>query len=258
MADADARRSPTSWPFKSIFITGCNRGIGLALVQQFLNLNNPPQKIFATCRSIEKASELKNLAAANSNLHLIEFDVTNFEGIKQVVLEVETKLEGQGLNLLINNAGIMDRSTLDQFTAESMINVYNTNVVAPLMLTKGLLPLFRRAASQSNNQDSTKTFIANMSSGVGSIANNTWSTMYPYRPSKAALNMITKSLSVDLAKDGIMTVCLHPGWVKTDMGGQDATLTTEQSVQGLVAVIASLDEAKNGGFYDFSGKALPW
>ena len=70
--------------------------------------------------------------------------------------------------------------------------------------------------------------------------------------------MITKSLSVDLAKDGIMTVCLHPGWVKTDMGGQNATLTIEQSVQGLVAVIASLDEAKNGGFYDFSGNALPW
>ena len=246
------------WPFKSVFITGCNRGIGLVLVKQLLNLSNPPQKIFATCRSVENASELKNLAAANSNLHLIEFDVTNFEGIKQVVLEVETKLEGQGLNLLINNAGIMHRSALDQVTAEDMISAYNTNVVAPLMLTQGLLPLLRRAVSQSNNQDSSKTFVANISTMLASITNNTGGAMYPYRASKTALNMVTKSLSVDLVKDGIMTVCLHPGWVKTDMGGQNATLTIEQSVQGLVAVIASLDEAKNGGFYDFSGNALPW
>lgn len=189
---------------------------------------------------------------------MIEVDLNNHERFGQVVSEVEEKLEGQGLNLLINNAGVMDRSTLDQVTAEGMIDVYNTNVVAPLMLTKALLPLLRRAAAQSKNRDVTKPFIVNISSGVGSITNNTWSTMYPYRPSKAALNMVTKSLSIDLADDGVRAVALHPGWVKTDLGGKDATLTVEQSVQGLITVIASLDEAKNGGFFDFSGSALPW
>ena len=200
----------------------------------------------------------KKLEATHTNLHLIEFDVTNFQAFDHVVSEVEKKLEGHGLNLLINNAGVMDRTNLDGVTAQSMIEVYNTNVVAPLMLTKALLPLLRRAASQSSHQNSTKTFVANMSSGAGSIANNTWSSMYPYRPSKAALNMVTKSLSIDLVKDGIMAVSLHPGWVQTDMGGPNATLTVEQSVQGLVLVIASLDETKNGVFLDFKGQLLPW
>ena len=255
---AAAGVSPMPWPFKSVFITGCNRGIGLEFVKQLLSLNDPPEKIFATCRSLEKASELKELAAIHSNLHLIELDLNNLEGINQAVSEVEGKLEGQGLNLLFNSAGVMDRSTLNEVTADRMMNVYKTNVVAPLMLTKAMLPLLRRVASQGVNRESTKPLIANMSSGVASITNNTWSTMYPYRPSKAALNMVTKSLSVDLADDGIMTVALHPGWVRTDMGGPNATLTVEQSVQGLITVIASLDDSKNGGFYDFSGKALPW
>ena len=249
--------SLSSWPFKSIFITGCNRGIGLELVKQILNLSTPPRNIFATCRSIEIASELKNLAASNSNLHLIEFDVTDFQAIGHVVSEVEKNLEGQGLNLVINNAGVMDSAKLNDVTAEGMIDVLNTNVVAPLMLTKGLLPLLRRAASQSNDQGSTKALVANMSSSLGSIA-NTKGGLYPYRTSKAALNMVTKSLSIDLEKDGIMTVSLHPGWVQTDMGGSNAAVTTEQSVQGLLSVIASLDESKNGGFLSFSGEILPW
>lgn len=147
---------------------------------------------------------------------------------------------------------------MDAVTAEGMIQVYKTNVVAPLMLTKAFLPLLRRSVSQRNKDDSSKTFIVNMSSGVGSITNNTWSTMYPYRPSKAALNMITKSLSVDLADEGIMAVALHPGWVQTDMGGSNASLTIKESVDGLITVIGSLDESKNGGFLDYTGKTLPW
>ena len=249
--------SLSSSQFKSVFITGCNRGIGFELVKQILNLSTPPRNIFATCRSIEIASELKNLAASNSNLHLIEFDVTDFQAIGHVVSEVEKNLEGQGLNLVINNAGFMDSAKLNDVTAEGMIDVFNTNVVAPLMLTKGLLPLLRRAASQSNDQGSTKALVANMSSSLGSIA-NTKGGLYPYRTSKAALNMVTKSLSIDLEKDGIMTVSLHPGWVQTDMGGSNAAVTTEQSVQGLLSVIASLDESKNGGFLSFSGEILPW
>ena len=173
------------WPFKSVFITGCNRGIGLVLVKQLLNLSNPPQKIFATCRSVENASELKNLAAANSNLHLIEFDVTNFEGIKQVVLEVETKLEGQGLNLLINNAGIMDRSTLDQFTAERHDKCVQHKCGRPPDVDKGFTSSFSSCSFSKQqprfHQDFHRKYVVRM---LGSIANNTWSTMYPYRPSK--------------------------------------------------------------------------
>ena len=134
----------------------------------------------------------EKISSNPSNLHLIELDLNNLEGINQAVSEVEGKLEGQGLNLLFNSAGVMHRSTLDEVTAQRMMNVYKTNVVAPLMLTKAMPPLLRRAASQKGNQESTKPLIANMSSGVASITNNTWSAMYPYRPSKAALNMVTK------------------------------------------------------------------
>ena len=255
---AAAGASSSCWPFKSVFITGCNRGIGLEFVKQLLSLSDPPEKVFATCRSLEKASDMKKLAAVHSNVHMIELDVNNLEEINQAVSEVERKLEGRGLNLLFNNAGVMDRSTVDQVTAEGMMNVYKTNVVAPLMLTKALLPLLRLAASQSRKQDSTKPVIANMSTFLASITNNTRGTLYPYRASKVAVNMVTKSLSVDLAADGIMAVALHPGWVKTDMGGSKAPVTVEQSVQGLMTVMASMDDTKTGGFFDFSGQALPW
>ena len=253
-----AASNSSPWPFRSIFITGGNRGIGLEIVKQLLSLPNPPEYIFATCRSLESASELNSLSEGNNNLHVVQLDVNDFEGFNQVVSEVERKLEGRGLDLLLNNAGIMDRSTLNEVTAERMIDVYKTNTVAPLMLAKAFRPLLRRAASQRSKGDFAKTFIVNISSGVGSIANNTWSTMYPYRPSKAALNMITKSLSIDLESEGIMAVTLHPGWVKTDMGGQKAAVTTKESVEGLLTVIGSLDNSTNGGFFDFTGKALPW
>ena len=257
-----AKVSTSPWPFKSIFITGGNRGIGLEFVKRLVSLSNRPEYIFATYRSLETASELKSLSEGNSNLHIVELDVNNIESFDQVVSEVDRKLEGRGLDLLFNNAGIMDRSALDAVTAESMISAYKTNAVAPLMLSKAFLPLLRRAASQRDNEDSTKTFIVNTSTVLGSITNNTRSTMYremyPYRSSKAALNMITKSLSNGLASDGIMAVALHPGWVQTDMGGSNATVTVKESVDGLLKVIGSLDESKNGGFFDYTGKTLPW
>ena len=263
MAAVSSRVSSSCpWQFKSIFITGGNRGIGLEFVKQFLTLPYPPEYIFATCRSLESASELNSLSEVNKNLHVVQLDVNDFESFNQVVSEVDRKLEGHGLDILLNNAGIVDRTTLDEVTAEEVINVYKTNTVAPLMLVKAFRPLLRRAASQRSGEDSTKACVVNISSGLGSITENTgrpwFRPWYPYRASKVALNMITKSLSIDLKSDGIMAVALHPGWVKTDMGGPDAPVLTNESVEGLLTVIGSLDESKNGGFFDFNGKALPW
>ena len=250
--------SSRPWQFKSIVITGGNRGIGLEIVKQLLSLPNPPECVVATCRSLEAAIELNSLSKCNKNLHVVQLDVNDFEGFNQVVSEVERKLEGRRLDLLLNNAGIMDRSTLDDVTAENMVNVYKTNTVAPLMLAKAFRPLLRHAASRSSNEDSGKACIVNISSFLGSITENNGRPRYPYRTSKAALNMITKSLSIDLESEGIMAVALHPGCVKTDMGGQNAALTTKESVEGLLTVIASLDDSCNGGFFDFTGKSLPW
>ena len=246
------------WNFKSIFITGGNRGLGLEFVKQFLSLPYPPEYIFATCRSLESASELNSLSEVNKNLHVVQLDVNDFIDFHKVVSEVERKLEGRGLDLLLNNAGVMDRSTLDEVTVEKMISVYKTNTVAPLMLVKAFRPLLRRAASQRSKGEFAKACVVNISSVLGSIGNNTEGPRYPYRSSKVALNMVTKSLSIDLESDGIMAVALHPGWVKTGIGGPDAAVRTNESVEGLLTVIGSLDESKNGGFFDFNGKALPW
>ncbi|KAL9974925.1 hypothetical protein ACROYT_G012029 [Oculina patagonica] len=249
-----------SWPFKSIFITGCNRGIGLEFVKQFLSLPTPPEHIFATCRSLERASELKSLAEGNKNLHVMEMDMNDFESFSRVVSEVDKMLEGRGLDLLFNNAGVATRLTLDEVTTESMISDFKTNAVAPLMLAKAFLPLLRRASSQKGKE--AKTCIANMSSLLSSIGENTPGTIfpqyYPYRASKTALNMITKSLSIDLASDGILAVALHPGWVKTDMGGEHGTETTQESVSGLISQIGSLDESKSGSFIAFNPGIIPW
>ena len=244
--------------FESVFITGCNRGIGLEFVKQFLKLPTPPKYLFATCRSLalERNLELKTLAEDNSNLHVLELEVNDENAINRVASEVDKKLEGTGLNLLINNAGIAGRVTLDETTADRMRDVFKTNVVAPLMLTKVLLPLLRRAVSSDGV--SLKPVIVNISSRVGSVEDNTSGRRYAYRASKAALNMVTKSLSIDLANDSIMAVALHPGWVKTDLGGPNGIISTEESVTGLISVICSLDETKNGRFFYYSGRVIPW
>ncbi|XP_031551191.1 uncharacterized protein LOC116288522 [Actinia tenebrosa] len=244
---------------RSIFITGCNRGLGLEFVKQFLNLPCPPEFLFATCRSLAPRStnELKQLASQNKNLHLIQLDVDNHEAIKRAVSEVGEKLQGRGLDILFNNAGTIDRATLANIKAESISQLYKTNVVGPLMLTQAFLPFLKKAAADPN-KESSNALVLNMSSILGSIEKNTTGGLYSYRASKAALNSINRSLSVDLKPFGIVSVVLHPGWARTEMGGPAATVSISDSVSGMMKVIGSLDESKSGMFIDYKGNTLPW
>ena len=250
----------------SIFITGCNRGIGFALVKEILSLPHSPKILFATCRSLksDNSQELRELAAKNPVLHLLEFDVTNALQLENVVKEVEAKLAGSGLNLLINNAGIYDlknseygvaSSTLDEVTREMMMKVYETNAVAPLMIVKAFLPLLRQAAKDSPFQP--QATVVNMSSEDGSVQLS-GGGHYQYKCSKAAVNMLTVSLSLDYAKDGITVVCIDPGWIKTDMGGKAAPLTLPEALPSLVKLIGSLDLTKTGSFLNYNGCTMPW
>lgn len=251
----------------SIFITGCNRGVGLALVKQILSLRDSPKVLFATCRSLkfDNSRELRELAEKNPILiHLLEFDVTNALQLENVVKEVEAKLAGSGLNLLINNAGIYDLKnseygvvscTLDEVTRDLMMKVYETNAVAPLMIVKAFLPLLRRAAKDPPCQP--QATVVNISSEDGSVALN-MGGHYQYKCSKAAVNMLTVSLSLDYAKDGITVVCVDPGWIKTDMGGKAAPLTLPQAIPSLVRLIGSLDLSKTGSFLQHNGHTIPW
>uniref|UniRef100_A0A6M2DQ05 C-factor n=1 Tax=Xenopsylla cheopis TaxID=163159 RepID=A0A6M2DQ05_XENCH len=245
---------------KSILITGCNRGLGLGLVKSVLKELNP-KHIIATCRNVNSAGELQDIASKHQNVHIVELDVKNTESYNAVV-ETVSKIVGEdGLNVLFNNAGVSPRSTRLAFTeVDKMMDTFLVNTVAPVMLTKAFLPLLKKASDMNSTlpMGIARAAIINMSSALGSISENESGGLYPYRCAKAALNAATKSMSIDLKSDNILAVNMHPGWVKTDMGGKNAPLDVEDSVVGIVKTLAKLNEKDNGGFVQYDGKHLPW
>nr|AEE63240.1 unknown [Dendroctonus ponderosae] len=246
---------------KSILITGCNRGLGLGLVKTLLKSDSPPKNLITTCRSVDKASELQQLASQHKNVHIIPLDVRNTESFDAFAKGVEEIVGSEGLNVLFNNAGYSPKSTRLGFVkADQLLETFAVNTVGPILLTKALLPTLRKAANlnKSGAFGSKKAAVINMTSILGSIALNSDGGLYPYRCSKAAINMATKSLSQDLKKDGILVACVHPGWVKTDMGGSNAPMSVEESSRGIVQLMAKLDESHTGGFFQWDGKELQW
>lgn len=149
---------------------------------------------------------------------------------------------------------------LKALKASELMDVYAVNCVAPLMLSKAFIPLLKKAsqANKSAPLGVQRGAIVNMSSILGSIASNVDGSLYHYRVTKSGLNAATKSLSIDLKNDKIIAVNMHPGWVKTDLGGPKAPLEVEQSCDSMVETILKLDQSHNGGFIQYDGKALPW
>lgn len=245
----------------SILITGCNRGLGLGLIKCFLKLPTPPRHVIATCRNLQQAEELKSLAEQHSNLHVLQIDLKAVDQYDEFAKQVETIVQDSGLNVLFNNAGVSPKSTRLNFVkTEDLTDTFMTNVVAPIMLTKALVPLLKKAAevNASAPVGPTKACIVNMSSILGSIEANSDGGLYAYRTSKTALNSATKSMSIDLKGNQIMAVAMHPGWVRTDMGGSKAPLSVEQSCAKMVQTVLGLGEKHNGGFLQYDGKELPW
>ena len=244
----------------SILVTGGNRGIGLALIKHITALPDAPKHIFATSRSLkaDHALQLTKLAEKHSNLHLFELDVTHTSRLPEIVNEVASIVGESGLNVLINNAGIYDVRSLQEVTVDSMMKSYEVNTVAPLMMTKQFLPLLQRAVSGNEASGKPAAIVVNISSLTASLDDNHSGGKYPSRSSKTALNMVTKSLSVDLKDDGIVAVAINPGWVKTDMGGTGAKITPEESVSNVIKVISSLDASSSGCFLSYDGKIIPW
>ncbi|KFQ11189.1 C-factor, partial [Leptosomus discolor] len=179
---------------------------------------------------------------------------------------VGEQVGGSGLNLLINNAGMLINSTLDTETLESMTQTYITNTVAPLLLSQAFLPLLKKSAqgSPSSALSCSKAAIINMSSTAGSIEKaSIWNQtlLVSYRCSKAALNMLTKCQSLGYREHGVLCAALHPGWVQTDMGssvGHMPPVTVDASVRGMLKVLSSLSEKDTGTFLDWEGKVVPW
>ncbi|XP_067390526.1 C-signal-like [Emydura macquarii macquarii] len=250
---------------RSVLVTGSNRGIGLELVKQFLGKSNPPQWVFATCRDSEGArgQELRNLVSKHPNLVMVKLDAVNPASIQEATQTVEAQLEGLGLNLLINNAGVFSNVTLDTVDCEEMLGAYKTNVIGPMSVGQAFLPLLKKAAQGSPQAglSCSKAAIVNISSLLGSMARSPETFSKPaisYRCSKAALNMLTRCQALSYAEDGILCAAVHPGWVQTDMGTRKADLPVEESVRGILTVLPALSEKHSGSFLNWAGKTLPW
>ncbi|XP_070617762.1 C-signal-like [Erythrolamprus reginae] len=254
---------------RNILVTGTNRGIGLGLVKELVKRNPPPGHIFAACLNPPgpESTALQNFANQHNNTHVIQLDVTDVSSIRRAASEVESHLKGQGLNLIINNAA---RTSIDFFLEnvdqEDMLLSYKTNTVGPLLVVKEFLPLLKKAAKETTKDKvgSPKAVVVNISSIASSIGQGFDPSLaevppwYQYRASKAALNMVNACLAVELKKDGISSVLIHPGWVKTDMGSERAPMTVEESSKGLVKVIAGLDSSSSGTFLDWEGNKIVW
>ena len=239
----------------NILITGSSRGLGLEMVKQ-LAARGDTSKIVATCRNPAACPALSDLASSSDNIHVLPLDVTQLHSFPVLADSLRHITGDRGLNILINNAGVSPKATkINLVTSQQMSETFECNVIAPLFLTKSLLPELKLGAQVS----SSPALIVNLSSILGSIAENTrQGGLYPYRASKSALNAVTRSLSIDLAGAKVEAVAIHPGWVRTDMGGHNAPLSPEQSVAGVLAQIDAHTSENNGGFIDQTGKTLPW
>ncbi|XP_068228597.1 C-signal-like [Palaemon carinicauda] len=251
---------------RSILITGCSRGIGLEMVRQLVNSTNPPNILIATCRNPEKATELQDLAKKFPMLKVIQFDVTDYSSLSRIVDDVRAAVGDKGLNLLINNAGVLEKCPgqvfgvpLQDLEVNVFKDVLEANTTAPLFLIKALLPLLREAANVGGQMSVSRAAVVNMSSILASIGGFTGNPdIYGYRASKAALNMITKALAMDFGKEGIFFVALHPGWVQTDMGTSAGMISAEESVGSMFQVLPTLTERHNGLLVSYTGDILPW
>uniref|UniRef100_K1PWI9 C-factor n=1 Tax=Magallana gigas TaxID=29159 RepID=K1PWI9_MAGGI len=184
-------------------------------------------------------AELQEVAKSNSSITIMKLDVSEMNTIEEAKKLVESKVGAGGLNLLINNAGINKKVTLETVTPDMMLDTFNINVNGPLFTTKAFLPLLLQAA-ESSTPINPSSAVVNISTIVASIALNESTTYLEYRVSKTALNMLCKILHNELKAKGIHVGCLHPGWVQTDMGTAKAPVTVSQSVCGCIQAFLPL------------------
>lgn len=229
---------------RSILITGASRGIGLEMAAQFAA---DGWQVLACCRAPDKAAQLQALRDANPAVEIYALDVTDYGQMAGLARE----LADRPIDILLSNAGIYGprNSGFGEVEAGAWRQVLEVNTIAPLMLVQAFV---EQVAASSQK------LVAIISSKVGSIGDNRGGGGYIYRSSKTAVNQVVKSLSIDLAGRGISVISLHPGWVKTDMGGANAEISTRQSVAGLKATLQTAGQAQSGRFIDYDGSAIEW
>ncbi|MCS6997370.1 MAG: SDR family NAD(P)-dependent oxidoreductase [Casimicrobiaceae bacterium] len=222
---------------KTILIAGANRGLGLEFARQYAA---DGEHVIATCRRPAEATELRRLGVRIETL-----DTSSQSSIRALA----ERLSGQSVDVLICNAGVYGprSEALADLPTEDFDLVMRTNVLGPLRLALAFAEAVARA----------RGVMAFLSSRMGSISDMSATSGIAYRASKAALNAVVKAASIELGRRGVRVLALHPGWVRTDMGGPQATLSPQESVAGMKQVIGKAS-ALHGGFYDYTGAAIPW
>lgn len=217
----------------TVLVTGANRGIGLEFCKQ---LKAQGHDVIAACR--KSNDELDALGVRVESL-----DVTSDEQIAALA----QRLEGTTLDMVINNAGILLRETLEELNFNQILRQFEVNSLGPLRVTAGLRHLMKQGSK-----------VGIITSRMGSIADNTSGSRYGYRMSKAAVNMAGVSLAHDLKDAGIAVALLHPGFVRTDMTGNNGLIDADESVSGLLARMNELTLETTGTFWHTNGEVLPW
>ena len=231
--------------FPTVLITGTNRGLGLEFVRQYATTG---WRVIACCRNPHKAEALQRLKLKHAELLSIhELDVADFDRIEQLAKQ----LSGNKIDVLINNAGIyhIGKETFASVDYEAWMEAFRVNSMAPLRMAETFIDHI--SASEQRK-------IVNVTSKMGSIDDNTSGHHYLYRSSKTALNMVTRSMAIDLAPRGITAIVMHTGWVQTDMGGFSAPTSVQQSIAGMCQVIDHITPKDSGKFYGYDGKEIPW
>ena len=222
-------------------ITGANRGLGLEHTKQLLSRE---WTVTAAVRDPAGAADLKSLDAGDGRLRIETYDAADLNAASALKARVSGPID-----ILFANAGMMHRDSFGSGASEAFIDSMRVNALAPLALAEAFAD--QVAASHLK-------VIALQSSRMGSIADNDSGGMYAYRASKAALNAVGKSLSNDLKAKGVIVLVLHPGWVRTAMGGPGGNLTVTESVDAQLDLIARANPAMSGRFFHSNGQDLPW
>lgn len=238
----------------NVLITGASRGIGLELARQYAEqgLSDGQQvNVLATCRDPHNAPQLVELKlslqrSGHNNLAILPLDVADEQNVAHFAqLQSNTPID-----ILINNAGIYgENAPLLPVNVDLWHKVFHLNAIAPILLTQHLT---------DNLKLSRLKKVVTISSDMGSIGDNTGGGAYLYRSSKSALNSAMYSLSLDFKPFDITVMMLHPGHVQTDMGGPNAKVPVEDSVNGLRRVIDEVDNAQSGAFRNWLGEPMPW
>ncbi len=228
----------------TLLISGANRGIGLELTKQYLTNN---WEVIATCRAPEEATQLQQLKVNNSQLRIEPLDITDHDQISQL----SHSLKDTPIDLLLNNAGYYanNASVFGQTEQQAWQDAVHINVLGPMKMMEYFV--------QQVGHSSMKTIVS-ITSKMGSISDNNSGGHYAYRATKAALNAIMVSAAQDLRPRGIKVLILHPGWVRTDMGGLNGQLSVEQSASMLRHNITQSTMKHSGIFQDIDGSTIPW